>query len=286
MVAQILGPALAGIARSMFGSYSRAAFTSYNATKIAGLRNNVNIGDFNALEILQTSTGAAGIDIANLTDLQQTLKDVAPELYRKLNRDLKKVGQPAQEKVQEAYRQINSNGPLGGPQKGRANRTYDRMANSEIGRLSWVNSKTLNPKAAVSLNFRNRNKARDLAYLRSGKDATLSIVRVSVNAPAFVLADIAGSGNGSGAIPAGQRTRKYQINLFGRGIITRDHVMTQKRINQIWNKWIPALNDKKKPPKASRYAWPAVDDHMPKYLRNTEAVLNPVIAELNRRMSS
>lgn len=283
MAAQVIGPALAGIARSMFQSYSGAALGAYRGISSAASQSGVQIGDLNLLKVLEAPTGAAGLEVADLAHLRKTLREVAPDLYRKLNRNLKKVGQPAQEKVQEAYRRINSAGPLGSPR--RKGRVFDKFATSTIGRLSWVNSKILDPKAAVSLNFRNRNQNRDWAKIRNGKDGTLSLVRVSVNAPAFVVADIAGAGKGSGALPLGERTRDYDINLFGRGRVTQSHVMTPKRQSAIWNKWIPAMDARKKAPKASRYAWPAVDKHMPKYRKDTEAVLNPVIAELNRRMA-
>ena len=283
MAAQVIGPALAGIARSMFQSYSGAAFGAYRAIGSKASANNIDIGDFNLLKVLETSTGAAGLEVADLADLRKTLREVAPDLYRKLNRNLKKVGEPAQEKVQQAYRLINSAGPLGTPR--RKGRVFDRFATSTLGRLSWVNSKTLDPKAAVSLNFRNRNKSRDWSRIKNGQDGTLSLVRVSVNAPAFVVADIAGAGKGSGALPIGETTRDYQINLFGRGQITHSHVMTPKRQSAIWDKWIPAMDARKKAPQASRYAWPAVDKHMPKYRKDTENVLNPVLTELNRRLA-
>jgi hypothetical protein len=283
VAAQVIGPALAGIARSMFQSYSGAAFGAYRAIGSKASANNVDIGDFNLLKVLETSTGAAGLEVADLADLRKTLREVAPDLYRKLNRNLKKVGEPAQEKVQEAYKLIGAAGPRGVPN--RKGRVFDKFATSTLGRLSWVNSKTLDPKAAVSLNFRNRNKSRDWSRIKNGQDGTLSLVRVSVNAPAFVVADIAGAGKGSGAMKIGEETNDYEINLFGRGKQVRTHFMTPKRQSAIWNKWIPALDAKKRAPKTSRYAWPAVDKHMPKYRRDTENVLNPVLTELNRRLA-
>lgn len=283
MAAQVIGPALAGIARSMFQSYSGAALGAYRGISSAASQSGVQIGDLNLLKVLEAPTGAAGLEVADLAHLRKTLREVAPDLYRKLNREIKKVGVPAQEKVQEAYKRIGAAGPRGVPK--RPGRKFDKFATSTLGRLSWVNSKTLDPKAAVSLNVRNRNKNRDWARIRNGKDGTLSLVRVSVNAPAFIVADIAGSGKGSGAMKIGQETNDYEINLFGRGRQVRTHVMTPKRQSAIWNKWIPALDAKKKAKKASRYAWPAVDKHMPKYRRDTENVLKPVIAELNRRMA-
>lgn len=282
MAAQILSSALSGIAKSMFTNYSRAAMGSYAGIRAMGQKSNLDIGDFNLLTVIDKN-GAGGLEITDLRHLQETLKEVAPSLYRKLNRNLRKVGKPAQERVQEAYRQINSQGPLGGVR--RQGRTFDKFATSTLGRLSWVNSKTLSQNEAVGLNFRNRNRARDWAKLQEGRDAVMSIVRISVNAPAFILADIAGAGKGRGALPVGQRTREYKTNLFGRGEITHDHVMTQKRVNAIWNKWIPALDKRKAAPKASRYAYPAIEKHMPKYRRDTSDVLNEVIRELNIRMA-
>lgn len=273
--------ALSSLLGGMSQSYLRGAASGWGQMRAISRGAGIDIGDFREASVIGTSTGAAGIEITNLDAIRRELRQAAPNLYRKLNRDLKKVGVPAQEKVYEAYKKIQQPGPLGPPR--RKGRIYDRFATSEVGRLSWVNSKTLDPRRAVELNFKNRNKARDWANIKNGKDGTLSIVRVMVKAPAFVVADVAGN-SGRGRSPIGKLTREYQINLFGKGIVTRQHRITSKLSNSIWENWVTALDDRKRAPQASRYAWPAVDEHMPKFRQDTSEILNQVITQINQRM--
>lgn len=265
-------------------SYLRGAVTGWSNIRATGIKAGINIGDFREASVIPTGTGAAGIEITNLDAIRRELRLAAPNLYRKLNRDLKKIGVPAQEKVYEAYKSISQPGPLGPPR--RKGRVYDRFATSEIGRLSWINSKTLSPKKAVELNFKNRNKARDWANIKQGKDGTLSIVRIMVKAPAFVVADVAGN-SGAGRLPQNALVRDYRTNLFGKGEIQATENMrrfTSARRNAVWQDWIGALDDRRRAPQASRYGWPAVDKHMPKYRQDTAEVLNQVIAQINLRM--
>lgn len=281
MAAQIIGPAIGAIASSMFSSYSRAAFGAYGASRARASSVGVQIGDFNLLQVLEGPSGGAALEIANLDALRRALREFAPDMYRKLNRNLKKVGAPAQDKVQEAFRKIPAGGPRGNPR--RPGRVFDKFANSSIGRLSWINSKMLSEDKAISLNLKNRNAKRDFAKIQNGQDGTLSIVKVSVSAPAYVVADVAGS-SGNGKMPVGNFTRFYDTNRFGRGIINTRHRMTPARRVAI-DDWIDKLNEVKRAPKASRYAWPAVDKHMPAYRKDTSDLLNQVIAELNRRLA-
>lgn len=267
-------------------SYARGAAQGWGRMRaISRGAGGADIGDFRLAKVFEgDASGAATIEIANLDAIRAELREVAPNLYRKLNRDIKKVGKPAQERVYEAYRQIQNPGPLGPPR--RKGRVYDRFATSDLGRLSWLNSKTLDPKAAVELNFKNRNRARDWSRIKTGKDGTLSIVRVIVKAPAFIVADIAGN-SGKGRVSANGLVREYRTNLFGKGEIqatTNMRRFTPARRDAVWNDWITGLNKAKSQPRASRYAWPAVDDHMPQYREDTSRVLNEVIAQINQRM--
>ena len=271
---------------SLTTSYARGAATGWGRIRAIGVgAGGADIGDFRLAKVFEAeSTGAAAIEITNLDAIRAELKDAAPNLYRKLNRDLKKVGVPAQERVQEAFRMIQNPGPLGPPI--RRGRKFDRFATSTLGRLSWINSKTLDPKAAVELNFKNRNKARDWSRIQAGKDGTLSIVRVLVKAPAFVVADVAGN-SGKGRLSPNALVREYSTNLFGRGVIqatTNMRRFTPARRDAVWQDWIGALDRQRRAPRASRYAWPAVDDHMPQYREDTSRVLNEVIAQINQRM--
>ena len=70
----------------------------------------------------------------------------------------------------------------------------------------------------------------------------------------------------------------FQINLFGRGVVTRTH-----RINADNSRnFILKLNEKKS--QASRYAYPALEKHQPEYVRNVDSLLNETIAMLNKTL--
>jgi hypothetical protein len=106
-------------------------------------------------------------------------------------------------------------GPLGGPKpkKGRTGRTFDRMY-TQYGRLSWTAARKVGGRSGIDVNYKNRKEGKALAALKAAQDGTVSIVRVRVRAPAFVVADMAGVTKK--ASRSGTLTRPYEINLLAK----------------------------------------------------------------------
>lgn len=271
---------LALLLKGASASYLRGAFSGYSVVQGAALANGQSAGDFRRLQVEMAKNLAGSIEITDLQDLQKQLRQVAPELYYKFRRDIKRVGVPARDAVRDKFRGINLNGPLGAPK--RPGRVFDKFATSEVGRLSWYNSKTLSQNKAIDVNYKNRNASKDFQKIKNGADGTLSIVRVRVMAPAYVVADMAGK-TMSARTPDGGLSRQYQMDLFGRGRVTRRHRVNRDNVDN----WIRRLNSEGGGDgKASRYAWPAMEKHAPKYRADTSKLLNTTISILNQRMTS
>lgn len=274
--------ALSGIFAGLFTSYLRAAMSSYSSIGRMGATAGLTIGDFNNVFVSHLKNGTAYVDIADLIALENALKEVGPEFLKKFRRDAAKLGNPARDEIQRTFREINTQGPLGAPN--RKNRRFDKFATSEVGRLSWYNSKIMSQNKAIDVNYKNRNSKKDQMKLASGQDAALSIVRVRVKAPAYIVADMAGKSMKARSV-TGQLTRDYQINLFGKGIVTRRHRVNSDNVDN----WIRELNskaDNKQQGQPSRYAWPTMVEFGPKHRENASRLLNETIFLINDKLAT
>lgn len=272
--------ALALIFKSIGTSYLTGALAGFGSVNGPARAAGINIGDFRNLQVQMASNMAASVSISDLKDLEKQLREIAPKMYQKLRRDIKRLGVPARDEVRKTFKQVNAFGPLGQPK--RPGRTFDKMATSELGRLSWYSSRIMTQSRAIDVSYKNRNAAKDFQKIKNGADGTLSLVRVMVKAPAYIVADMAGK-TLSAARPTGTLSRQYTINLFGRGEVTRRHRINSDNVEN----WLRAMDSKasnKGENKPSRYAWPAIEDHMPTYRANTSKLLNETIRQLNQRM--
>lgn len=272
---------MSAILGGIFAAYLREATNGYRQT---GREAPYPIGDFNALKVLDGA--AATVDVPNLLALEKALKEVGPDLFTAYKRRVRALGNPTAEAMRKTFKNIATAGPLGAPRRrparqGGGLRRYDRMATSEVARLSWHNSIILSERKAIDVNYKNRTSQRELNKLKNGRDGTLSIVRVRIHAPAFIVADMAGKTMKAGKA-TGQYTPYYKkINMSG---VTRHRVNSENSQN-----WIMALDGKakqRKQSKASRYAWPTMEEQAPKFRDKTSALLEQTINELNRRMTA
>lgn len=266
--------ALLGPLRNVFMSNAMRGFAIARSA-------NPSIGNFNALRDLNLSDKKTVIELSNLKHLERTLREVSPKMLRDFKRDARRVGDPARKAISKAFADAGSAGPLG--DKKRKGRYYDRMDTSFLGHLSWHNAKAFAKRRGIEVNYKNRNENRALQKLKASQDGTISIVRVVVRPPAFIVADMAGASNKARKGP-GELSREYRINLFNRGTVTRRH-----RID-IYNteNWIDNLNSKargKGQSRPSRYAWPAAEDHLPKARKDASEIMNRTIVEINRLLS-
>lgn len=259
-----------------------AGFAS-NAGKMGSLINQGGMAapDFNQLYVKAIGDIKGGLNIKDLQNLKKVLDDFEPGLYSKFTKQAKKLGDPARKKVNEAFRKVDAKGPLGAPK--RKGRTYDKMytLNGRPGTpISWQSARA--KRNAVDVNYKARstsavNRAIASQARMTAKDKTLSIIRVRVRAPGYIIADLAGSGRVRKT--TGTLTRQYSINLFGKGVVVRSHKVNAGNVNN----WIENLNNKGKP---SRYAWPAFIAHGKDYRTDVGNLVNEYVVEANRRQTS
>lgn len=284
MVAQAL---LVGLARS----YLAGAVSGWG--KVSSY---ADVGSFDLARVFGSGEKAT-IELTDLAALERKLRDVAPDLFTKMKQKARNVGVPARNEIRDAFSRVGPNGPFGprkvNPSKPwataerNARRFYDgfNTINGDNGRLSWPkNYFTINSNAAIDVNYKNRKASSDFSKLRNGMDATLSVVRVRVKKAPLILIDMAGRKKTAMYSAGKYRTRPYQIDLFGRGIVTRTH-----RINaQNSNDFVERLSKSKyrMSTKASRYAYPAFEKHSPKFVGGMEKIINEVVAETNRRLKA
>lgn len=261
------------------GSYIRGAMLAYNGVA-GGLKQAQVPGNFNNLYVKMLQDTKAGIELKDLKHLEATLKEVAPEMFRDFQRGLTKIGAPAANEMRKTFRKIGERGPVW---KQRPNRFYDSMYSSYVSNISWYQTKFATGRKGIDVNYKNRKKGADLSKLRTGSDGTLGIVRVVVKSPAYIMADITGRGTKRKA--TGALSREYRIHAFGQS----PYVMRRHKVNaENVQKWIGALNSGKAKlsGKPSRYAYPTLEKHGPKFAENVTGVLNSTITELNRRLAA
>ncbi len=275
---------LASLFSSLQRSYLSGAVAGWTSV---GARTGIKIGSFNALAELNESNSKATVDLANLKALEQQLKEFGPDALKKFKRNARKVGTPARDALRSVFRSVGIAGPLGRPK--RVGRRYDKMAtNYDRGRLSYERGFAIaNSSRGIDVNYKNRNEGKALRQLQMAQDGTVSIVRLLVKAPAFIVADMAGKSN-KARLNSGQ-VRDYKTNLFGRGVIQATPAMrevTPRRV-EARTKWLQELDRRahnRRQNEASRYAWPTMEKYMSKHKVSVASLLNEVIADTNKKL--
>ena len=230
--------------------------------------------DYNSLYAKAINETKAGLELRDLQALEKALRDLEPTLLNKFKKDAKKLGEPAKKDVQKVFRSIKS-GPLG-PVR-RPGRTYDKMANN-LGSLSWAASRS--KRNVIDVNYKSRTQSQLKREVIAG-DKTLSVIRIRIRGGAYIVADMAGKSMRARK-SSGQMSREYQINAFGKGIVTRRHKVNSDNVDN----WIDRLNASSSVLQGhpSRYAWPAFEKHAKQYRSNFSVLVNQVVADTNRKM--
>lgn len=268
--------AIAGLLFSLGRTYIANAAKAYGAIQATS---GGTLANFNAAQLMGDKNGPT-VELTNLIVLEQQLKEFGPEVFNKFKRDARKLGTPARDEVRDAFSRIGPTGPFG--RRVRPGRYYDSW-NTVNGRLSWDKGYyNITSNTGIDVNYKSRSASKELYKLKTGQDGAISVLRVRVKKAPLVLADMAGRSGTSMYSQGRFRTRPYEIDLFGRGIVTRTH-----RINQDnSDKFVERLNRSrsKLQGKASRYAWPALEKHTPTYTKNVDRLLNETIAVINRNL--
>ena len=274
---------------SLFGglsrSYLQGAARGWATTSAKG---GIAIGNFNALTELNASNSKATVSLQDLKALEMQLKEFGPDALKRFRRDARRVGTPARDALRSVFRSVGLAGPLGRPS--RPGRRYDKMStNYNHARLSYERGFVVaNSSRGIDVNYKNRSEGKALQQLKTAQDGTISIVRLLVKAPAFIVADMAGKSN-SKRITSGL-VREYKTDLFGRGVVeasTRMRQVTPARV-EARTKWLQALDRQahnRRQNKASRYAWPTMEKYMAKHKINAAALINQVILETNKKLA-
>lgn len=282
MTAALLG--FLGRSYLLGGRAGWAAVRSYLGQAAAG-----QIGNFNDVRDLGLTDTKAVVELPDLITMSRILKDLGPNAHRRFRNNARKLGRPAQTELRRTYGSVGIHGPLGAPR--RPGRRYDKMSTSyDRAHLSFMRAKVaLNTSKGVDVNYKDRNANKSLQQLKAAKDGTISVVRLLVRAPALIVADMAGKSN-SARKSVGDRTRAYETDLFGRGVISREqgHEITFARRRAI-TMWLDALNRSShnaKQKEASRYAWPTMVKYMPRHKEGASKLFNDTITEINKALGN
>ena len=270
---------VAGLLGGAAKQYLTAAASSYAAISA---QSRSGLANFNAATLLQDKAGPT-LEVTNLIALERQLKELGPEIYRKFKANARKIGTPARNDVRDAFSKIGPSGPFGWYR--RPGRTSDGF-NTVNGRLSWDKSYfEITRNSGVDVNYKSRNANKELYNLQTGKDGAVSVLRIRVKKAALIIVDMAGRGNRTSMYSEGRgRTRPYEIDLFGRGIVTRTHSINRDNSDKFVEKLSQARANLSN--NGSRYAYPALIDHVPKYTRNVDKLLNETIALVNRSLGN
>jgi hypothetical protein len=254
-----------------------------------------DIGSFSLARVTQGDVKAS-LEMTDLVALERTLREVAPDLFNQFKKDARKIGVPARNDVRKAFARAGAGGPLGrrkvNPAKPWAtaraisNRRYDgfNTINGDSGRLSWtLNYNNIFKAQGIDVNYKSRNASRELSKLKTGQDGQIGLVRVRVRKAPLIIADMAGRGNSMYSEGRG-RTREYQINAFGRGVITRTHRINRENSDTFVENLQRARGSGST--KASRYAYPAFEKHQPTFRNNFDKLLQDVVSATNRRLGN
>lgn len=196
------------------------------------------------------------IVISDLRLMIKTLRGLDSAYVGEFYKRAKEIAKPIQKNVIDGI-------PATPPVRG-------MRARSNRGRLAWGVG-----KRAKSVVIRaNRTVQRKSAFAK-GKTNSYPIVQVVAQSPAVVMADMAGKTNAfTNKKP---RSRKHEINLFGRGVI----VERTYKINNQGKFLIDALSNSPKSvsKNASRFFWPSALKGLP----DAKTKMDALIKELHER---
>ncbi len=204
----------------------------------------------------------AEIEFSNLRLLIKTLKEIDKRYISEFYAEAKRIAKPIQDAVIKA---IPSSYPIRG-----------MRAKSQRGRLAWGVG-----KRAKSVVIRANRTVRRKSSFAQGKINTYPIVQVVAQSPAVVLADMAGKTNRyTNKKP---RSRKHEINLFGRGVVERTY-----KINGQGIALIDALANAKGvlSSKPSRWFWPAANSKMKAAVKEMQELIAKTHAVANKELGT
>lgn len=203
------------------------------------------------------------IEYTNLRLIIKTLKELDSRYLSEFYKEAKEIAKPIQAAI---IKQIPSTAPISG-----------MRARSQRGRLAWNVG-----KRAKSVVIRTNRTVKRKSSFAQGKINNYPIVQVVAQSPAVVLGDMAGKTNKY--TDKKPRSRKHEINLFGRGVI----VERTYKINGQGSALINALAGGKGvlSSSPSRWFWPSALKALPEAAKKMEALISKTNAILNKNMGT
>lgn len=207
------------------------------------------------LQLPVLGQGKASYTVKDIRTLQRNLREIEPELRRQFVRDIKSIGKEAQKPIVKAIRQVQP------PSGMRFN----------YGKTGWGRE-----VAADKTKVRFRTQA-------GGKSLNTSLVSVRLESPAANILDMAGrSGRsvGSGYMGTGYTREFTRRDRYGNII-----VMKRRTSQGAGEQFIQRLNQSSgtMQNRASRMAWPAVEDNLPQLERRIDDVIQSYYKIANRK---
>jgi len=184
-------------------------------------------------------------DVYGIKEMQKALKELEPKLDKAMQRDAKAIAKPGADKVKS---KIPSIAPL----IGKPGISPGMLTQ---GRLGWDVGVRANK---VTVRYSTR---------RSKIAKTTSLVSIRVDSPVAAMIDVAGKGHGSNN---GKQTRKFLKN---------GTLMTMT-INGQGDAMIAALKSKN----VTNFAWPAVEQEIPRMNAEIRLIIGKYADRLNREL--
>jgi len=209
------------------------------------------------LQLPVLGEGKPTYTVKDIRTLQKNLRAIEPELRRRFVRDIKSIGKEAQKPIVKAIRQVQP------PSGMRFN----------YGKTGWGRE-----VAADKTKVRFRTQA-------GGQSLTTSLVSVRLESPAANILDMAGrSGRsvGKGYMGSGYTREFTRRDRYGNIIVTK-----RKTTQAAGSQFIERLNQASgvTQGRASRMAWPAVENNLPNIERRIDEVIQNYYKEANRKFS-
>lgn len=200
------------------------------------------------------------IELTNLRLIIKTLRQLDTKYLTEFYQDAKDIAKPVQDAVIKA---IPSSPPVSG-----------MRARSNRARLGWGVG-----KRAKSVIIRTNRTIKRKSSFAKGKINTYPIVQVVAQSPGTVLADMAGKTNKITNKRA--RSRKHEINLFGRGVI----VERTYKINGQGLALIDKLNGRFSE-SPSRFFWPAALSALGSATNKMQGLINKTNEFINKNIGT
>jgi hypothetical protein len=203
------------------------------------------------------------IEFSNLRLIIKALKDLDKKYLAEFYKEAKEIAKPVQAAIIKAI-------PASSPVRG-------MKAKSQRARLGWGIG-----KRAKSVVIRANRTIKRKSSFAKGKINSYPLVQVVAQSPGTVLADMAGKTNRYTNKKA--RSRKHEIDLFGRGVIVeRTYKINGQGINLI-----NALAGGKGvlSSKPSRWFWPAALRAMPEAARKVQNLISKTNGLINKSIGT